>query len=155
MRDPIGVATVEQDEKGLRFDGQLVLEDPTARKAHAHMKAGSVAKMSIGFDVMPGGAEVMKSGTRKLTALELWEISPVTFAMNPATSIDSVKAMPQFDTIRECEVWLRDELDFTHAQAKEFVARFKGALRGARDELDEIDVALKQHDWDFLRTVPL
>ena len=54
-RTPIGLAKVRQDDRGLAFEGQLVLEDPMARKALAHMKAGSVRGMSIGFDILPGG----------------------------------------------------------------------------------------------------
>lgn len=90
--DPIGVAEVEQDDKGLKFVGQLVLETPSARSAHALMKAGALDGMSIGYDILPGGAEVLKSGYRQLNGLKLWEISPVTFGMNELAGIDSVKS---------------------------------------------------------------
>jgi len=38
QRQPIGVASVSEDFKGLRVVGELVLEDPLARTAHAHMR---------------------------------------------------------------------------------------------------------------------
>src|SRR5687767_7271291 len=37
-KDPIGVANVAQDDTGLRFDGQLILDSVSARSAHALMK---------------------------------------------------------------------------------------------------------------------
>lgn len=131
-RDPIGAAEVKQDDKGLHFQGQLVLEAASARNAYALMKAGVLDGMSIGYDVLEGGAKILESGIRQLKALKLWEVSPVTFGMNPLAGIETVKSCPHFDTIRECEAWLRDELGLTHSAAKDFVARFKKAL--VRDE---------------------
>lgn len=129
---PIGLASVEQNSKGLKFDGQLVMDDPFCQRVLTHMKAKTLTGMSIGYDVLPGGYEVMNSGVRQLNALKLWEISPVVWGMNPKASIDIVKSMPQFETIRDCESWLREEFGLSNSGAKEFVARFKKAL--ARDE---------------------
>lgn len=148
-RDPIGVASVDQDEKGLRFDGQLVLEDPTARKALAHMKAGSVNGMSIGFDVLDGGAETMNSGVRKITAAKLWEISPVTWGMNPLAGIDSVKSAAQIKNIREYEEFLR-EAGFPRAAAKALAAGGWTRLDGQRDV--DVEAELRK-GIDFLNSI--
>jgi hypothetical protein len=118
---PIGTAEVSQDDKGLRFKGALVMDDPTARRAHAHMKAGTLTGMSIGYDILPGGAEVLESGVRKLSALKLWEISPVIWGMNPQAQIDAVKTRPQ--TVREFERLLQ-ESGFTNAEAERLAAAF-------------------------------
>lgn len=131
---PIGVADVEQNSKGLKFDGQLVMDDPFCQRVHTHMKAKTLTGMSIGYDVLPGGSRAMESGVRELTALKLWEISPVIWGMNPKAGIDAVKSIPQFNTIRECEFWLRDELGLSNGAAKEFVVRFRKSIVGARDE---------------------
>lgn len=136
MRDPIGVAEVKQDDAGLRFVGQLVLEDPAARKAHAHMKAGSVRGMSIGYDVLAGGAEILKSGIRSLKALKLWEISVVTFGMNPAAGVTGVKSI---ETIREFEEHLRD-VGFSANQAKSIALHGFKVLDDARDVRTPEDV---------------
>lgn len=133
---PIGIASIEQDDTGLRFYGDLVLDDPIARKAHAHMKAKSVRGMSIGYDVLPGGAEFMNSGVRRLKALKLWEISVVTFGMNPLAGVDSVKAASQIKTIREYEDFLRDEAGFSNAQAKQLASGGWKALQAPRDDGD-------------------
>lgn len=142
-RSPIGVADVKQDDKGLSFTGSLVLEDPQARTAQAHMKAGSVRGMSIGYDVLDGGAKILESGIRQLTGLKLWEISVVTFGMNPLAGVDSVKHASAIGTIRDYEDFLRDVGGFTGRQAKLLASAGYGALQSARDESGE-DGAVKQ-----------
>jgi HK97 family phage prohead protease len=113
---PIGKATVEQNSKGLKFDGQLVMEDPFCQRVLSHMKAKTLTGMSIGYDVLPGGYEILNSGIRQLNALKLWEISPVIWGMNPKASIDTVKVAAQLTNIREFEEFLR-EAGFSKAQA--------------------------------------
>lgn len=122
MRDPIGVAEVAQDDTGLRFKGQLILDSASARSAYGLMKGGALDGMSIGYDPLPGGAEVLKSGVRQLKALKLWEISPVTFGMNPLAGISGVKAFEEtiragvLPTLPEFEDFLR-EAGFSKTQA--------------------------------------
>lgn len=112
---PIGVADVTQNTKGLKFDGQLVMEDPFCQRVLTHMKAKTLTGMSIGYDVLD--YELMNSGIRKLNALKLWEISPVIWGMNPKASIDTVKAVGEMITdVRKFEEFLR-ESGFSKAQA--------------------------------------
>ena len=114
-RTPIGTAAVRQDAKGLAFEGSLVMEDDKARIAYAHMKAKSVEGMSIGYDVLPNGATYGKDGTRILTGLKLWELSIVTFPMNPLAGIDAVKSA---ESVRELEGVLRDVLCLSSRKSK-------------------------------------
>lgn len=143
QHDPIGVATVKQDSKGLHFNGELVLEDPLGRRAHAHMRAGSVSGMSIGYDVLPGGQKILESGIRLLKAIKLWEISVVTFGMNELAGIDSVKAAEQISNIREYENFLRDVGGFSARQAKLLAVDGYKALQSNRDDGD-LQAASKQ-----------
>lgn len=131
---PIGTAAVHQDDKGLAFDGSLVMEDAKARAASAHMKAKSVRGMSIGYDVLPGGAEITEAGIRKLQALKLWEISVVTWGMNPLAKIEAAKErVRQMTTIREFEDFLREEGGFSSSQAKLLASGGWKTLQEARD----------------------
>jgi HK97 family phage prohead protease len=107
--DPIGKANVNEDSTGLHFDGKLLLDVPSARTQYALLKAGIVDGMSIGYDIMPGGAEMTKSGVRHLKALKLWEISTVTFGMNQLARVQAVKAAHSIKTIREFEEFLRHD----------------------------------------------
>lgn len=50
MDEPIGVYTeMKEDDVGLYVRGRLLIDDdPLAKRAHAHMKAGSLTGLSIG-----------------------------------------------------------------------------------------------------------
>lgn len=143
-RNPIGKALVREDSKGLAFDGSLVLEDATARKAYAMMKAGIIDAMSIGYDVIqPNGSTTDADGTRHLHGLKLWEISVTTFAMNQLASIDAVKAAQQITNIREYEDFLREVGGFSKAQAK-LLAKAWNTMPGQRDVDGEVNEDVKQ-----------
>lgn len=139
-RSPIGVASVQEDAKGLAFKGQLVLEDPNGRRAQAHMKAKSVRGMSIGYDVLDGGSKMLDNGVRMLTGLKLWEISLVTFGMNPAAGVLGAKQkmIEQLTTIRDYENFLREVGGFSKAQALILAKAWKD-LPGQRDAGTEAD----------------
>lgn len=141
VRDPIGVADVKQDDIGLRFDGQLILESASARSAYALMKGGVLDGMSIGYDVLEGGAKILESGIRQLKSLKLWEISPVTFGMNPLAGIDSVKTIQvqQITNIRDFEDLLR-ESGFSKADAVAIASGGFKKLQDRRDSGDADDV---------------
>lgn len=141
MRDPIGTAEIKQDDKGLFFQGQLILEAASARSAYALMKGGALDGMSIGYDVLEGGAKILESGIRQLKSLKLWEISPVTFGMNPLAGIDSVKTAGNITTIREFEDFLRDAGGFSKAQAKDIAVGGWKSLQDRRDAGDGDDAA--------------
>lgn len=141
-RQPVGTAKVWQDDRGLAFDGSLVMEDVTARKALAHMKAKSVRGMSIGYDIRPGGAEVLASGVRVLRDLKLWEISIVTWGMNPLAGVAAAKErLRQITDIRAFEDFLREEGGFSNAQAKLLASGGWRKLQQAREELGEEEKA--------------
>lgn len=114
-RQPVGKFTPEQTEKGLYMpDAKLELEVDgialiAAQQTYAGMKAGLLDGLSVGFDYLPKGYEYDdEERVRKLTKLELWEVSIVTFGMNPLAKIQSVKAAQNIKTIREFEEFLRD-----------------------------------------------
>jgi HK97 family phage prohead protease len=136
FRDPIGLASVGQDTKGLAFEASLELGDPMARRAHTLMKAQIIDGMSIGYDVLDGGATLEeKTGIRDLTGLKLWEISPVTFGMNSAARIEGVKQIAaDVKSIRDFEAFLRDVGGFDRARAKALASGGWDALLKVRDE---------------------
>lgn len=150
QREPIGVADVVEDAKGLRFDGALVLDDPTARKARAHMLAKSVRGMSIGFDPIK---DDFRDGVRHITEARLWEISVVTFGANPLAGVDQAKRGGQMTNIRDYEDFLREVGGFSKAQAKLLAAAGWKALPGRRDADGEPD-DVKQLIETFARYAP-
>ena len=134
---PIGLASVEQNSKGLKFESQLVLEDPFVKeRVLPHFKARTLTGMSIGFDILPGGYELMSNGLRELKAMRLWEISSVTFGMNPKASMDSVKTLARVNSIRELEDLLRDAVGLSKSQATLHSSAIWKTLQGRRESGD-------------------
>lgn len=130
---PIGKAEVEEDDKGLHFKASLILANSVARDAYILMKEGVLDGMSFGYDVID--RDFTEGGVRRLKRLKLYEISPVTFGMNPKAGIDAVKAAGQITTIREFEDFLRDS-GFSKAQSTALASKGWAGLQGRRDSDD-------------------
>lgn len=129
-----GKASFEQDDRGLRVEGQLSLGVSYVRDQYELMKDGVLDGLSVGFNIMRDGAEyVERAGkhVRVIKAAELWEFSIVPFGMNPEALVDSVKAA----SIRDFEAQLRG-LGYSQAEAKALASGgFKslGHRDGGRD----------------------
>ena len=96
--EPIGLGTVEDSKAGLVVHGQLLMDDPAAARAHAHLKAGTVRGLSIGFSTPAGGVEY-RDGIRYLKAIRLHEISVVAVPAAPRAQVTSVKSLMDVQTI--------------------------------------------------------
>lgn len=150
---PIGKADVEQQEKGLYFESQLLMADPFVKeRIYPHMKEGTLDGMSIGYDVLPFGSDYDEENrVRLLKRLKLWEISACVWGMNPEARIETVKTRAKNVTnIREYEDLLRDVGGFSARQAKLLASGGWEALQTARDESGGADDGVKQLKWDFL-----
>jgi HK97 family phage prohead protease len=134
-RQPIGKARVSQDTRGLHLEGALVLDMPMARAAHAGMKAGILDGLSVGYDVLPGGSRLDEKGVRHLTDLKLWEGSIVTFPMNPAARVETVKTALDCEDVRDLEHLLREAPQFQFSSRKaKAAANALWPLIGDRDD---------------------
>ena len=129
---PIGVwDRMSEDEHGLRVSGKMVMEVARARETHALMQSGAIKGLSIGYRTK--GYDPDGNG-RKLTDLDLMEISAVTFPMLPDAQVTGVKSD---STIRDWEAVLRDVGGLSRQEAKAFCANGFKALAALRDEADE------------------
>jgi uncharacterized protein len=91
FNEPIGVFTaVREDARGLYVEGKLLLEVQRAREAHALLKAGAIAGLSIGYTPVKYRTDP-KSGVRLLEEVALYEISLVTFPANGKATVQAVK----------------------------------------------------------------
>lgn len=88
---PLGVAKIADSAAGLMVSGSLVMADPKAQTAYAHLKAGSLKGLSIGYQVPPGKAEIQRDGSRIISEVKLHEISLVACPADPRAQIMSVK----------------------------------------------------------------
>lgn len=120
LGDGLGLA---EDDHGLKCEGRLLVEDdPLAARAYAHLKAGSVSGLSIGYYVLEDSWNE-KDRIRTLTKLDLQEISIVTFPANDDARVEEVRAKlaaGQQPTQREVELALREKLGMSRVDAEAF-----------------------------------
>jgi len=91
MGEPIGrIENIMEDENGLYVQGRLLLDISRAREAYRLMQEGVVQGMSIGYSPVRYHVDP-DTGVRKLEAVELYEVSLVTFPANEAANITVVK----------------------------------------------------------------
>lgn len=149
MSEPIGHWTdIAEDSKGLRLKGQLWVGQgiSKAEQAYQMLSHAGMKGLSIGYATKSSEPDA-KARCRKLTDLDIFEISPVAMPMNPRALISTIKSLKSIDgigTIRDFEKLLRD-VGLTQSEAKAFCAEgYKGLNR--RDDgpdLEEIAQALR------------
>lgn len=112
---PIGVwKLMEEDDNGLHMIGEFADTQMGGDvRTLAQMKA--IDSMSIGYIAVDVAFD--KEGNRLLKEIDLWEVSPVNFPMNPRAIIQAAKAMTN---PRQLERELR-EGGYTKRQAREAV----------------------------------
>ena len=131
MDQPIGVwDEVVEDAKGLRLKGRLA-DTEKGREARNLVKMGALDGLSIGFRTL---ADEMRGNNRILKKVDLWEVSFVTIPADDAARISGIKSL---STERECEDALRD-MGFSRREAKAFIARGWGGVKGLRDAGDDL-----------------
>jgi uncharacterized protein len=130
MAQPIGVwDEIQENERGLFVRGRLLKEVDKGREAMALMRAGAIDSMSIGYRTIESVPEG-DGRIRKLTEVDLFEISLVTFPMLPDAKITAVKSIT---TEREFERFLR-EAGYSRKEAAAITLHgFTKAMTGQRD----------------------
>ena len=126
---PVGIWTsMKEDDKGLVVEGKLA-ETQRGKDAYALLKMEprpAITGLSIGFRVkeMVLGTKP-KEPRRTLTAVELMEVSLVTFPANDKARITGVKSLDA----RGLEAALRSELKLSQGDAVSAIALMKKHLR--------------------------
>lgn len=108
--EPVGVwQSAVEDARGLRLSGTLNRDTVRGREAHSLLKQRALSGLSIGFVTEDGGAEVdRRTGVRKLTAVDLWEVSLVTFPSNRSARVTDVKSPVHLESREHLETLLRE-----------------------------------------------
>ena len=142
---PIGVWTeMVEDEKGLRIKGQLAMETVKGKEAHALLKMGALNGLSIGF-MSKEWAYDRDTEVRTLTAIDLWEVSLVTFPANEKARVTNVKSADEMATPKDAEKVLRDA-GFSKSDATAFVSRVMRMGEVRSDSANSTAVAMKAAD---------
>jgi HK97 family phage prohead protease len=89
--EPIGVwLELKEDWRGLFARGRLIPDVQRAREVLALLKSGAIDGLSIGFRTTKGRVDP-KTRVRALHAVDLWEISIVTFPLLAGARVHAVK----------------------------------------------------------------
>lgn len=147
---PIGVwEEFEEDSHGLYLKGRFA-DTEMGRDVRTLAKMRAIDSMSIGF--VPTDAEFSKDGYLLLKEIDLWEVSPVNFPMNPKAVIEAVKS--QFGDVRTLERHLRD-VGCSQKLAKDVIHDLqnpgeRSADSGQREADDDLLEAIKAKNDSLL-----
>ena len=117
--EPVGgYAEIYEDDYGLFLKGKLLIkDDPLAARAYAHLKEGNIDGLSIGYVILDSEYDE-DNKVLKLTEIDLWEISIVTFQANAEATVTDVK------TRRDLEEFFRTAGCCSRKDAKKLASNF-------------------------------
>jgi HK97 family phage prohead protease len=89
--EPVGVwLELREDHRGLFARGRLIPEVARGRELLSLLRAGAIDGLSIGFRTVKGSIDP-RTRIRRLAAVDLWEISIVTFPLLAGARVRAVK----------------------------------------------------------------
>jgi len=139
--EPIGVwVDMREDSRGLYVKGKLA-DTQRGREARELIKLGALTGLSIGYTTKKYEID-KENDVRRLTEIELWEVSPVTFPANSEARITGVKAS-DISTPKDFERFLRDA-GFSRKEAKQITAHGFGEATTLCDA--EVEAAVENDE---------
>jgi HK97 family phage prohead protease len=135
---PIGAwDEMREDENGLYMAGRISKRATKGAEVAELVKMGAIDGLSIGYRTLD---YEMEGNNRKLTKLDIWETSVVTFPMNGLASIYAMKADEM--TERDLERALK-EMGHSNRVAK---AMAGGAWKARAEVLRDAAAPVPEHD---------
>jgi HK97 family phage prohead protease len=117
---------MEEDQRGLRVKGQLLLEKQIGRDAYIDVKKAQVRGLSVGFIAKEDEYDY-KTNTRIIRAMDLFEVSLVAFPSAKSANLYMIRSenVDQIFKPSDAERLLRDAAPdvFSKATATAFVSR--------------------------------
>ncbi len=126
---------MQETKQGLAVTGELILAVRQAKEAHALLKGRALDGLSIGFRTVDSEINE-RTGMRHIKAVDLFEVSLVTFPATEHARVQRVKAQvqdPDAPTKREIQNGLRDMFGLSQAEAKALLWGGWEAYRERRD----------------------
>lgn len=128
-----------EDDEGLHVQGELV-DTQLGNEMRTLLQKKAVRGLSIGY--LPTEVDFDKDGNRLLKAVDLWEVSIVSLAMNPLARVDAVKSRLSHEGEyvpgpRELETMLR-KAGFSQSIAKRLISAMRAG--GVLDDAGIRDV---------------
>jgi HK97 family phage prohead protease len=142
---PIGAwDEMREDSNGLFMKGRISKRAARGAEVAALVKMGAVDGLSIGYRTQEYEMD-MDNGTRKLTKLDLWETSVVTFPMNELAGIYAMKSADDM-TAAEIKRHIEKALRAIKVSGTEAKAMASAAMKGRDSVLREAGVSLPEAD---------
>lgn len=147
---PVGVWThLAEDGTGLAVEGKFA-DTARGRELYTLMKMAprpAIDGLSIGYIAKAYEPRSKpEDPRRKLTKIDLMEISPVTFPANRLARVGSVKALDDLVSLADIEDYLREAGGFSRTEAKTLIARVKRSTGDeAGDDLTQLTAALARN----------
>jgi len=142
---PIGVwDEMREDDNGLYMKGRISKKATKGAEIAELVNMGAIEGLSIGYRTQEYEMDV-DQGFRKLTKLDLWETSVVTFPMNELANIYDMKSadeMSEAEIKRHIEKALRS-IKVSGTEAK---AMASAAMKGRDDVLRDAGVTAPEDD---------
>ena len=134
---PIGSwSQIREDDRGLFVVGKLATGVAKARDVLELMRGRALDGLSVGFRTIQSVKDA-RTGVRHIRKADLWEISVVTFPMQPEARIENVKGVDAdnraIPSTREFERWLVRDAGLTRSEAKTVIVKGFAYLKRERD----------------------
>ena len=142
---PIGAwDEMREDANGLFIRGRVSKKIGKGAEIASLIKMGGIEGLSIGYRTQEYEMD-MDAGVRKLTKLDLWETSVVTFPMN---ELAGIYAMKSADDMSEAEIKRHIEraLKSIKISSTEAKAMASAAMKGRENVLRDAGVPLPETD---------
>ena len=145
---------IREDDVGLWVQGEFTPNHTLSNDTYASMRHGAIDGLSIGFNIAPGGAEELENGGRRITKINLVEVSIVGFPADDDARVSQVKMSDEInsiETIRDAERFLRDA-GLPASMAKAFIGQCRPLYQREADAERERKEAY-QADLDWLHNI--
>ena len=157
---PVGKwLSMQEDDKGLRMDGELTPGNPQSAIVKAALDHETVDGLSIGYRLSPDDVEFVDKGDGPVRVIknisELMEVSIVTFPADDAArvNLDSVKStLDEIQTIKDFEDFLREAGGFSKSLATATASRAKRLFAQRESECIAIPDELQRMIAENLKT---
>ena len=128
--------SLSEDDSGLVMGGEIA-QTSLGKDVLILAKMRAFSGLSIGGTIPDGGFDFDKKGVRRIHEFDLWEVSLVTFPMNPHATIAAVKSL--YASPRTLEQHLKS-VGCSNRLAREVVHDLMGETDATFDEPDQCDV---------------
>lgn len=140
-KEPIGAfQKMEETPQGLYVEGCLALKTRRGAEAYELLKMKALSGLSIDYITKDSDLNT-KTGIRTIRAAELYGVSLVTFPMNDAARVTSVKSIEEIGDLSGAELYLQELGGVSRSEAKAVISKLLSLAR--------LEAEAKDDSWEL------